>query len=423
MRPIVNDALTDEFTELLRGLTGVARDFDPQPVWITQPLHTVYAPGDRCTVDTPVEWQDEALAAVAQAGGFAALATAIGVAADWRSGSAASAERRIRRQPIADLRIDFEDGYGTRSDTEEDRDARAAGAAAAAIRRSAEAPDRIGIRIKPLDTRGAHRGLRTLERFLDAYGEAGGFEGADASLRITLAKVMHSEQISVLDRVLRRLEVRHQLVTQTLQIEVQVEVPHLIASVLDTGALDRISANPRVRALHFGTYDYTSALGIVPSEQHSLHPVAVHAKRVMQAVAATHAIEVCDGSSNLLPTGSAEQRLHAWRTHANLVTTGLRDGLPQGWDLHPAQLASRFLAGHAVLRAEVPSAIERLVLAHDGVTHGIADEPATLRMMAAVIARALRVGAIEHEEVVRADTRLTPSLLEHVARTGRIMAV
>ena len=55
---------------------------------------------------------------------------------------------KIQREPIEDLRIDFEDGYGARSDAEEDRDAEACATNVAGASLAGAAPPFVGIRIR-----------------------------------------------------------------------------------------------------------------------------------------------------------------------------------------------------------------------------------------------------------------------------------
>ena len=74
---------------------------------------------------------------------------------------------KLAREPVEDLRIDFEDGYGLRPDAVEDDDAvRCAGSAAAV----GDVPW-VGIRFKSFE-RLFERGVRTLDLFLTALGDA-----------------------------------------------------------------------------------------------------------------------------------------------------------------------------------------------------------------------------------------------------------
>src|SRR5215475_8006123 len=70
---------------------------------------------------------------------------------------------KLEREPVEDLRIDFEDGYGIRPDEEEDAHADAAGIALEQGRRDGSLPPFIGVRLKPFVGGAARRALRTLE--------------------------------------------------------------------------------------------------------------------------------------------------------------------------------------------------------------------------------------------------------------------
>ena len=84
-----------------------------------QPVHTVYVPADRFAEHTVREWRAAAIAALDEHGplpvGDAALEARV--------------RDKLAAEPIEDLRIDFEDGYGLRRDAEEDAAARAAATA------------------------------------------------------------------------------------------------------------------------------------------------------------------------------------------------------------------------------------------------------------------------------------------------------
>ena len=98
------------------------------------------------------------------------------------------------------------------------------------------------------------------------------------------------------------------------------------------------AAAGRCTALHYGTYDYSAFCGIAAEYQSMAHPVADHAKLVMQAAAAGTGVRLSDGSTNILPVGDADAVRAGWRLHLRLVRRSLERGYYQGWDLHPAQL-------------------------------------------------------------------------------------
>jgi hypothetical protein len=85
--------------------------------------------------------------------------------------------------------------------------------------------------------------------------------------------------------------------------------------------------------------------------------------------------------------------------HARLVRRALHRGFYQGWDLHPAQLVTRYAATYAFFRAAVPAAAARLVAYLDRADGGVLDEPATARALAGVLLRGLECGAVDEAEV------------------------
>jgi hypothetical protein len=113
-------------------------------------------------------------------------------------------------------------------------------------------------------------------------------------------------------------------------------------------------------------------------------------------------VHLSDGSTNVLPLGDREQVRSAWRLHAELVGRALRRGIYQGWDLHPGQLPTRYLATFAFYRDGFPRAARRLgdYVAHTG--SGILDEPATARALARYLQRGHACGAVEGSELVAA---------------------
>ena len=105
----------------------------------------------------------------------------------------------------------------------------------------------------------------------------------------------------------------------------------------------------RCTGLHYGTYDYSAFCGIAAAHQSLDHPVADHAKAVMQAAAAGTGVRLSDGSTNVLPVGTPDEVAAAWANHLRLVRRSLARGYYQGWDLHPAQLPTRFAATSVVV--------------------------------------------------------------------------
>ncbi|MDQ0728018.1 aldolase [Microbacterium sp. W4I20] len=362
-----------------------------------QPVHTLYVPADRFTPDLPARFGADAAAAVDAFGGMAALADAVGLG-DLAAELAPLVEAKLQREPIEDLRLDFEDGYGARPDDEEDADAILAAERVAEAVAAGAAPPFIGIRFKCFEAPTRRRGIRTLDRFLTTLAAAGPLPDG---LVLTLPKVTDVAQVEAMVALCERFEERLGLAPGRLRFEVQMETPQLIiaadGSVPVATLLHR--AKGRVSALHYGTYDYSASLQIAAAHQSMEHPAADYAKQVMQVAVAETGVRLSDGSTNVIPVGEPDHVRHAWQLHARLVQRSLERGYYQGWDLHAAQLPTRYLATYAFYREGFAAAARRL----DNYLHGsdatIMDEPATARALARFFVRGLECGAITEAEV------------------------
>jgi hypothetical protein len=186
-----------------------------------------------------------------------------------------------------------------------------------------------------------------------------------------------------------------------LPFEIQIETPQAILGADGTALVARMvhAAAGHCAGLHYGTYDYSAALGIAASQQSLDHPAADHAKAVMQVAAAGTGVPVSDGSTNVLPVGDTGAVRAAWALHARLVRRSLERGFYQGWDLHPAQLPTRFAATYAFFRDGLAATSDRLRAYLDRSANGIADEPATARALAGYLVRGLDCGAVTAGEV------------------------
>jgi citrate lyase beta subunit len=171
----------------------------------------------------------------------------------------------------------------------------------------------------------------------------------------------------------------------------------------------------RCTGLHYGTYDYSASCGIAAAYQSMEHPAADHAKAVMQVAAAGTGVRLSDGSTNRLPVGDRAAVLAAWRLHARLVRRSLERGFYQGWDLHPAQLPSRYVAVFAFYREGLPQAAARLRSYLGRSESGFLDEPATARALADFLLRALDCGASDDAEVEELSGA-SPQRLAELAR-------
>src|SRR5437763_836004 len=86
---------------------------------VDQPAHTCYVPADRLRPDEARLWGDGASALLDRhAPDSASLGDLLGL--ELPAGTYDDVVRILRSQPVADLRVDLEDGYGDRGDEVED---------------------------------------------------------------------------------------------------------------------------------------------------------------------------------------------------------------------------------------------------------------------------------------------------------------
>jgi len=401
------DALAAEADRLLAGADrALARGYPGERPG-RQPVHTAYLPADRFGPGLAARWGRQALAALqdfapdpAEFGRAMGLPAAL--AADVRSRVLA----KLIAEPVEDLRLDFEDGYGDRDDSAEDADARRAAECLAGEAAAGAAPPFTGLRCKSLEPATRRRALRTLEAFLAGLLSRGPLPDGFV---ITLPKVTSADQVTAMARLCGLLEESHGLAPGALVFEMQVETPQAILGADGTAVIARClhaAHEGRLTGLHYGTYDYSAALGIAAQQQSLEHPVADHARAVMQVAAAGTGVRLCDGSSNVLPEGGRDQVIEAWALHARLVRRSLDRGFYQGWDMHPAHLASRYAATFGFFREGLPAAadrlrgyVERRAGSGDGRAGRVLEEPATARALAGFLARGLDCGAITEQEL------------------------
>jgi len=376
-----------------------------------QPVHTVYVPADRFHRDLVAEWGAAAAAALARHAPTAEdMAAVTGLAPEQVHDVWGPVSAKLDREPIEDLRVDLEDGYGQRPDEEEDRHALAAGHAIAAAVAGNVAPPFIGIRFKSLERGTRRRGLRTLDLVLGAVLSAGPLPGGWV---VTLPKVTSVAQVAAMVEICDRLERAYRLGEGTLRFEIQVETPQAILQPDGTAgvaAMVHASAG-RCTGLHFGTYDYTAGLGIAGGYQAMDHPAADHAKVVMQLAAAGTGVQISDGSTNVLPVGDRDSVHAAWALHARLVRRSLERGFYQGWDLHPAQLPTRFISTYAFFRTGLAGIGARLDAYLHGADSAVLDEPATAQALAAFLLRGVHCRAVAEDEI----TKLTGATLDTIS--------
>ena len=410
-------SLTGELDDRLADADAVLAAGYPGERSGRQPVHTAYVTADVYAADagdTVQRWGREGLAALDEHADM--FASVVGDADVIRRVKA-----KLAAEPVEDLRIDFEDGYvvstrGQEGDDEQVEDEHA-GAGARALAESQQAGNAApfsGIRIKSFEQPTRARGVRTLTHFVVALTEAG---GSLETFVVTLPKVTSVDQVAAMVHAASRLEDELGLTERTLRFEIQVETTQSILGPDGSALVARMihASGGRLTGLHYGTYDYSAFCGIAAEHQALDHPVADHAKLVMQTAAAGTGVRLSDGSTNVLPVGDGDDVRAAWENHHRLVLRSLERGYYQGWDLHPAQLPTRYAATYGFFRVGLPRALSRLADYAEQRAGGIADEPATARALADFVLRGLDCGAVDLDEV-RSGSGLEDADLRRLAR-------
>jgi citrate lyase beta subunit len=316
---------------------------------------------------------------------------------------------KLEREPVEDFRIDFEDGYGYRSEAEEDGHARSA---ALALKQASNLPPFIGIRIKPLTEVSLARAHRTLALFFAELSELPG------NFAVTLPKVTMPEQVEELAATLDRLEADRGFAVGSVKIELMIETPQAIIDASGSFAIPKLiaAARGRCRGLHFGPYDYAASCDIAAAEQRLDHPACDFARNVMQVSAAGRGVNLSDGPSTILPIPrhrgelteqqTTENRAivhRAMRHHFELVQRSLSNGYYQGWDLHPGQLPTRYAAVYAFFLKSLEPAAARLRnfidrAAQATLVGDVFDDAATGQGLLNFLLRGVNCGAFTAEE-------------------------
>jgi len=327
---------------------------------------------------------------------------------------------KLKHEAIEDFRIDFEDGYGNRSNEEEDETARTTALEVAKGMAAKTLPPFIGIRIKPFTEEMKERGLRTLDIFVSTLVNETGGKLPDNFI-VMLPKVTIPEQPATLAAFFEILETALKMEKGILKMEMMVETTQAIMDIDGTNPLYRFikASNGRCIAMHFGTYDYTASCSITAKYQEMDHPVCDFAHHMTKVALAHTGIWLSDGATNTMPIGphrgddlTAEQlqenrdTVHrAWKKGYDHIRHSLWNGFYQGWDLNPAQFPMRYAAVYAFFLESYDDAVERLrtfveKAARATLIGDVFDDAATGQGLLNYFLRALNSGAITEEEVL-----------------------
>ncbi|HET7219713.1 MAG TPA: hypothetical protein VFJ02_16770, partial [Vicinamibacterales bacterium] len=397
-------------------------------------MHTVYGGAHLFRAETAARMGAVALSALDEyAPDAATLDSAFGLSQTLSTASGdaralvetirARVVEKLQREPVEDFRIDFEDGYGVRPDDEEDGHAQSAAEEVAAGLANGTLPAFIGIRIKPMSKELHARSLRTLDLFVTTLSRATG-RRLPPNFVVTVPKLMTPAHVAAVARTCAALERRLTLGPGRLKLELMIETPQSIVGPDGATALRALLAAGagRVTGAHFGTYDYTALCGITASWQHMRHQACDFAKHMMQVALAQTGVRLSDGATNIMPIAPhraaadraltaaerAENRdvVHrAWRLHFADVQHSLVNGFYQGWDLHPAQLPSRYAALYAFFQSARPGATARLrnfvdKAAQATLVGDVFDDAATGQGLLNYFLRAMNCGAMTEDEAV-----------------------
>jgi hypothetical protein len=389
-----------------------------------QPVHSVYGGAQLFGPDAARKLGDLAMRALRE---YAPDAKTLGQAVGIENHPAlakihARVVDKLQREPVEDFRIDFEDGYGNRPDAEEDGHAAGVAEALAIGMQKGSLPPFIGIRIKPLNEELRVRSMRTLEIVLTELVKRAG--KLPENFVVTVPKVVIIEQVEFIVAELARLEKTLRLTEGVLKFEVMVETPQIVLDHEGRSLLPRIPAvsGGRLTGAHFGTYDYTAGVNITAAHQRMRHPACDFAKDVMQVSLAGMGIWLSDGSTTVMPVPIHRPRegailstrqdeenrasVHAaWKLHFDDITHSLVGGFYQGWDLHPAQLVTRYAALYAFFLDGIDAAAARLSnfvnkAAQATLVGDVFDDAATGQGLLNFFLRGVNSAAITEEEAL-----------------------
>ncbi len=371
-----------------------------------QPIHTVFGGAQIFRADIVEKFRDLSLESLAHhAPDVATFAAAFGFSDATLAGSVYSRVRdKLLREPVEDYRIDFEDGYGVRSNVEEDGHAVAAAAEVVAGIAACSLPWRLGIRVKSLGAHERERAFRTLRLFLaTVIGDAGTLP---PNFVVTIPKITTVNEVAEFAVALGFLEREFGLSENALKFDVMIETPQIVIGADGRSPLPQLveAGGPRLIAAVFGGYDFTAGLGITAAHQGLRHPSCDFARNMMLAAFAGTHVRTSDGATAVLPIGTDTAAVHAaWKINYDNVRHSLASGFYQGWDLHPAQLVSRYAATFAFFLEGLDAAGARLknfvAKSAQATRVGTAfDDAATGRGLVNYFLRAVSTGAITESE-------------------------
>jgi len=411
----------DEITSRLRAsMAGFAKRY-PGESGRRQPVHTVYGGAHLFKSDTAVRLGQLAVRSFeAFAPDAPTFAAALDLPPELADTIFARVGEKIAREAVEDFRIDFEDGYGTRPDAEEDGHVVAAAEEVAKGMAAGTLSPFIGIRVKTFSEEFHARSIRTLDLFLTTLVRASGGK-LPGNFVVTLPKIVTPEQVTAIVDIFDEIEPKLGLAAGSLKMEMMIETTQsIIASDGEIGMPRMLeAARGRCIAAHFGVYDYTASCSITAAYQDMLHPACDFARSMMQVSFGGTGVWLSDGATNIMPVAphrgenlTAEQMAEnrsvvhrAWKLHYDHCRHSLSNAFYQGWDLHPGQLPTRYAAVFAFFLEGLDAASERLrnfveKAAQATLVGDIFDDAATGQGLLNYFLRAINCGAVTEQEAL-----------------------
>ena len=329
---------------------------------------------------------------------------------------------KLNNEPVEDYRIDFEDGFGYRTDSEEDETAIHCARETALALKSKLLPEYFGIRVKPFSDESKIRSLKTLKCYLQELLSHTSGE-LPKNFLITFPKISSTAEVIELASELSKIEIELGLIDGGLEIEIMVETPKSLMNQNGQFALPLIAqaGRGRIRAAHFGAFDYTAELGIIAKYQTLQHPSCDFARNIMKISLEGTGIRLSDGATNIMPIAphkgselTDEQLMEnkltvhqAWKLHFDNVMHSLESGFYQGWDLHPAQLIPRYAATYCFFIENLKDASSRLKnflsqAARSTMHANTFDDAASGQGLLNFFIRGYNCGAIKEHEIINA---------------------
>ena len=418
----ISSSKKEQLFNHLRDANNAFNEIYPGDKSDRQPVHTLYGGANLFKSDSPITLGQRALEILdTYAPNHEVFGKAFGLTGgdDFAKKIYNKVVAKLKSEAIEDFRIDFEDGYGNRSNEEEDATAIAVAKEVAKGMNDKTLSPFIGIRVKPFTEEMKERGLRTLDLFISTLVKETNGKLPD-NFVVMLPKVTIPEQPETLAGFFDILEEDLSLSKGVLKMEMMVETTQAVMAIDGTNPLYKFikASKGRCIAMHFGTYDYTASCSITAKYQEMDHPVCDFAHHVTKVALAHTGIWLSDGATNTMPIGPHRGELtdaqkeenmqvvhRAWKKGYDHIRHSLWNGYYQGWDLNPAQFPMRYAAVYAFFLESYDDAVDRLKTfvekaARATLIGDVFDDAATGQGLLNYFLRALNSGAITEEEVL-----------------------